>query len=201
MKNRIPIVPTVLVLAAAAVMVALGVWQLGRADEKEALIARYEAALADGEPQPFPGEAGGAANEADLFHPTSFQCLRVLGREAIAGRSESGRAGFAQIARCETARGPADVKLGWSDRPAFPPYAGGPVAGLIAPGGADGARVQAIPPLAGLTPLAMPDPADLPNNHLAYAGQWFFFALTALIIYALAVRRRWRGIAAAPTAR
>ncbi len=40
--------------------------------------------------------------------------------------------------------------------------------------------------------MAPPDPNDLPNNHLAYAGQWFFFALTALVIYWLALRRRWR---------
>ena len=26
--------------------------------------------------------------------------------------------------------------------------------------------------------------------HLAYAGQWFFFALTALVIYVLALRRK-----------
>ena len=38
--------------------------------------------------------------------------------------------------------------------------------------------------------MAAPDPRDLPNNHLAYAGQWFFFALTALVIYILALRRR-----------
>lgn len=44
----------------------------------------------------------------------------------------------------------------------------------------------------GLEPLARPDPANLPNNHLAYAGQWFFFALTALVIYVLALRARLR---------
>ena len=42
---RFPIVPTVIVAAAIATMVALGVWQLGRMNEKEALIARYETAL------------------------------------------------------------------------------------------------------------------------------------------------------------
>ena len=41
--------------------------------------------------------------------------------------------------------------------------------------------------------MARPDPSDLPNNHLAYAGQWFFFAITAFIIYVLALRRR-RGL-------
>ena len=39
-------------------------------------------------------------------------------------------------------------------------------------------------------PPPLPDPAALPNNHLAYAGQWFFFALTALMIYVVALRRR-----------
>ena len=43
---RFPIVPTVIVAAAIATMVALGVWQLGRMNEKGALIARYETALA-----------------------------------------------------------------------------------------------------------------------------------------------------------
>jgi surfeit locus 1 family protein len=50
----------------------------------------------------------------------------------------------------------------------------------------------ADPPVGGLAANAAPDPADLPNNHLAYAGQWFFFALTALVIYVLALRRRRR---------
>jgi surfeit locus 1 family protein len=28
------------------------------------------------------------------------------------------------------------------------------------------------------------------NNHLLYAGQWFFFALAAAVIYVLALRRK-----------
>lgn len=190
--RSIPIIPTIVVLAAAATMVALGIWQLGRAEEKAALIAKYEQALSSTELRPFPSDSG-AAIESNLFHPTALDCRKVLSREAISGRAENGRSGFAQIVRCETGRGPADVKLGWSDRPDFPDFQGGSVAGLIAPGGADGARVQADPPLAGLKPLAKPDPRDLPNNHLAYAGQWFFFALTALVIYWLAIRKRIKG--------
>jgi surfeit locus 1 family protein len=50
----------------------------------------------------------------------------------------------------------------------------------------------AAPAQAGLEPLAAPDPANVPNNHLSYAVQWFFFAATALLIYALALRKRWR---------
>jgi surfeit locus 1 family protein len=64
------------------------------------------------------------------------------------------------------------------------------VTGVISPGGPAGARLVADPPLAGLEANAKPDPSNIPNNHLAYAVQWFFFALTALVIYALALRKR-----------
>ena len=42
---RVPILPTLVVAAAIATMIALGIWQLGRMDEKAALIARAEQAL------------------------------------------------------------------------------------------------------------------------------------------------------------
>ncbi|WP_340589404.1 SURF1 family protein [Erythrobacter alti] len=190
-ERKIPIIPTVVVVAAAAVMVALGFWQLGRADEKAALIARYEAALESGEQRPFPSDKG-SLDGRFLFHPTSFECAEVIGREAIAGRNDRDQSGYAHIARCETVRGVADVLLGWSRRPDAPAWDGGEVSGLIVPGGVMGRRVQMNIPAAGLEPLAKPDPSNLPNNHLAYAGQWFFFALTALVIYWLALRRRWR---------
>jgi surfeit locus 1 family protein len=64
------------------------------------------------------------------------------------------------------------------------------VSGVIAPGGTFGGTLHASQPAPGLEPLAPPDPSDVPNNHLAYAGQWFFFALTALVIYVLALRRK-----------
>ena len=51
---------------------------------------------------------------------------------------------------------------------------------------------RTAPPQAGLTQLAAPDPRDVPNNHLSYAVQWFLFAVTALVIYGLALRKRWR---------
>jgi cytochrome oxidase assembly protein ShyY1 len=62
------------------------------------------------------------------------------------------------------------------------------VVGTIAPG----PRLVADPPLAGLEANERPDPSEIPNNHLSYAVQWFLFALTALVIYAVALRRRLR---------
>jgi cytochrome oxidase assembly protein ShyY1 len=50
---------------------------------------------------------------------------------------------------------------------------------------------RAAPP--GLKASAPPSGDDVPNNHLAYAVQWFFFALAAAVIYVLAVRRRRGG--------
>jgi surfeit locus 1 family protein len=48
--------------------------------------------------------------------------------------------------------------------------------------------------VAGLQAVALPSPEDIPNNHLLYAIQWFFFAAAAGIIYALALRRRLRDL-------
>lgn len=189
MSRRIPIVPTVIVAAAVLTMIALGVWQLQRADWKEALIARYQQAQTMSSEVPWPrGEAG---MEASLFRWSGFTCDRVLGMRSGAGTSADGQKGWAHIARCALdGGGEAEVALGWSAAPEQPQWDGGEVSGIIAPGGEAGGVLHAAGRPAGLQPLATPDPADLPNNHLAYAGQWFFFALTALVIYVLALRRR-----------
>jgi surfeit locus 1 family protein len=122
-----------------------------------------------------------------LYRRSSFECVQVTDIRSVSGSSAKGRSGWAHKAECILPDGSTgEVALGWSRDPAAPEYTGGKVAGVIAPGG----RLVADPPLAGLESLARPDPADIPNNHLAYAGQWFFFAITALVIFILAVRRR-----------
>jgi surfeit locus 1 family protein len=50
--------------------------------------------------------------------------------------------------------------------------------------------VVADTPPPGLSRNAAPDPDAIPNNHLAYGVQWFFFAAVALVIYVVALRRR-----------
>ena len=47
MIRQLPIIPTILVVAAAGMMVWLGFWQLGRAEEKAAMIAEFHEAKAD----------------------------------------------------------------------------------------------------------------------------------------------------------
>jgi len=179
---RVPIIPTIFVAAAVATMIALGIWQLGRRAEKEALIARYEAAAGSDAPVAFPLTGEG---EDVLFRRSQIDCASVTAIEPVSGTSAKGQKGWVQ--RATFASG-VSVDLGYTRDIARPDFAGGIITGVIAPG----PRLVADPPVAGLQPMAKPDPGDLPNNHLAYAGQWFFFALTALVIYVLALRRRGR---------
>ena len=190
--SRVPVLPTAIVALACAIMVALGIWQLSRADEKAALIARFEAARGYSQLVPFPREE--AALDEALFRRSSVECLRVVETRSTASRDLNDTSGIAQIARCELGGGgQADVYLGWTQRPQPVDYRGGEtITGWVAPSTRDAARLVADPPAFGLSQLPPPDPQALPNNHLAYAGQWFFFALTALGIYALVLRKRWR---------
>lgn len=196
MTRRFPIVATLLVLAAVAAMIALGMWQLRRLHWKEALLARYQSAAAQtaaniGEVA-WPRDA--SAVTASLYRRSGFVCARVTSGSSIAGRNLQGESGLARLVHCELAGGgSADLVLGWSRAPVTPDWRGGEVRGVIAPGGQGGAHLVADPPLAGLAPNAKPDPRDIPNNHFAYAMQWFLFAATALVIYAIAVWKRVRG--------
>ena len=180
MTRRIPVISTIIVVAAVLIMIALGFWQLGRMDEKADLLARYQNAVSAADEAAFPFTGDGTDL---LFRRSRLTCETVTSIEPVAGTSDRGQKGWVQRATCGTG---VLVDLGFSRDPASPDWQGGAVTGMIA----QGPRLVADPPVAGLEPLAKPDPADLPNNHLAYAGQWFFFALTALIIYGLALRRR-----------
>jgi surfeit locus 1 family protein len=191
MIRRVPLWPTLLVAAAVATMLALGVWQVRRAEWKEALIARYAQATALSSAVPWPRDAQAA--EAALYRHSQLSCDRVVAQRATSGRNAQGEPGWAHVARCELGGGgDAEVVLGWSRDPRDVVWPGGEVLGFVAPSH-DGARLVASPPLAGLEANAAPDPRDLPNNHRAYAVQWFVFAATAAVIYALAVRKRLGG--------
>lgn len=183
--RRIPIIPTLVVLAAVAVMIALGVWQLSRMAQKEALLARYTAAETMSSDVQWPR---GSENFEDvLFRHTRIDCTSVGPDRPMAGRNAGGQSGWAHVFACEMGDGrKADVVAGWSRQPTALQWAGGEVGGVIAPGG----RLIADRPLPGLEASARPDPRDVPNNHWSYAAQWFLFAATALVIYALALRKR-----------
>jgi surfeit locus 1 family protein len=180
-----PIIPTLIVLAAVALMIRLGFWQIERLHQKEALITRAQAALKTGAEAPWPRDKN--AVDGVLYRHTRIECLRIVDQTATSGQNVKGEAGWAQVANCALpGGGVARVVLGWSSLPPTAQWRGGPVTGIIAPG----PRLVAVPAQAGLAENALPDPANLPNNHLSYAVQWFLFAGVALIIYVLAVRKR-----------
>lgn len=204
MKIRFPLIPTIVVAAAVLVMIALGIWQLQRRGEKEAALA-----VAATNPQKsaiaFP--AMPPVEPSILFRPSSAHCLRVVGWRTEAGRAADGSMGFRSIAECATgAEGPGVlVEVGVAQKPDFKPaWTGGQVAGWISEEpdhrsllSRIGGKAQPLRPMliartapAGMKAAAPPSVADVPNNHLAYAVQWFFFAAVAIIIYILALRRR-----------
>jgi surfeit locus 1 family protein len=192
MIRRLPLIPTVLVLIAVGIMIRLGFWQLDRRDEKEALLADYAQAQSLSSDVAWPRSAEEAPKA--YYRHSRLTCSRVTSITPMAGLDFKGQSGIAHVATCDLdGGGTANVVLGFSRDPAPRSWQGGEVSGFVAPGGKAGPRLVAQPPLAGLERSAVPDPRDIPNNHLSYAVQWFLFALTAMVIYTLAVRKRLRG--------
>ena len=190
--KRIPIIATVLVLAAVTVMVRLGFWQLDRLHQKEALLARYAAAQGISADAPWPADK--AAAQEVLFRHARIVCQSTGSDAPVSGRNLRGESGWAHVVPCVIANGAkAEVVMGWSRDPALREWQGGEAGGMIAEGIASPARLFSDQPLAGLELSARPDPKDIPNNHLSYAVQWFLFAATALVIYAIALRKRLAG--------
>jgi cytochrome oxidase assembly protein ShyY1 len=185
--RRIPLIPTIIVLLAVATMIALGMWQLRRADEKAALIARYE--LASRLPAiDFPATN---TDTSALFRRASGVCLTVEGLTARAGSNRAGDTGFRHLAQCRAGEGiDLTVDYGWSRKPDKAPWGGGAVTGVIGPDADHKILLVADTPAPGLEASAAPDMRNIPDNHLGYAIQWFCFATAALVIYGLALRRR-----------
>ena len=199
---RLPVLPTIVVGTAIALMLALGLWQLDRRQEKAVALAQLAANI-DRPVIVFPDPPVG---DAMLFRRAILRCVRATGWRAQSGRDAAGTPGWRQLATCFTRRGGPEVtvQFGVSGDPnARPDFAGGDLHGYIshAPGNrsilADVLAPQPKPlmlvadvPLPGLRGNPPPDLSAVPNNHLAYAVQWFLFAGLAAVIYVLALRRR-----------
>lgn len=192
MIRRLPLIPTLVVAAAVLVMIALGIWQIGRAGEKEALLARFAAARSQ-PPVPWPTRPIGD-DQLPLFRKASGMCLEPTGKSVAAGRNRNGESGYVHLVDCRTGgmEGPGmRVVIGWSQDPkAGSDWRGGPVSGVIGSDREMRMRLVSAEGLAGLQPAAAPDLAEIPNNHIGYAVTWFAFAGIALLIYGLALRAR-----------
>lgn len=202
--TRLPLLPTLLVALAVAVMIGLGVWQLDRKGEKEALLALYARNQAMSSDVIFPLLA--PTPRESLFRHSSINCLEPVDWSWRAGHSPDGEKGYRALAHCRVgAEGPGvTVDMGIAQLTEPPSWSGGEVGGMIVPGidmrgfverisgtgSPPAAMLIADRPAPGLSVSARPSPDDIPNNHLLYAIQWFFFAGAAAVIYWLALRRR-----------
>lgn len=189
--KRLPLFATLIVTLAVLIMIGLGIWQLQRKAQKEAVLAQYDIA-ADLPPIAYPTTP--VKDELPLFRLSSVQCIKITDWQSVSGKSASGEAGWAHLASCQTggAEGPgATVAVGWSQRPDNPKWDGGIINGMIAPDNQHLIKLVASDPVEGLQVLAAPSPDSIPNNHFLYAIQWFLFAAAAAVIYLLAVRKRF----------
>jgi len=202
--RRLPILPTLVVGLAIAAMIALGIWQLRRAQWKEGLLAQYRAGATAPALRALPFDR---PPEALAFRRIGLTC-RIATTAIPLGGTQAGKGpGFRNIAGCALPDGRLIMAdLGWSAigaRPATPAVGARIVAsGVLIPDEVLGRRVLGErreatslllvldSPPSGLEPSVPPSIEDIPNNHRAYAVQWFLFAGLAAIIYVLALRRR-----------
>ena len=197
MIRRLPLIPTIVVAGAIAVLIGLGVWQLNRAVWKEQLLARFAAAEKlppiTWPTTPLKGD------QLPLFRHATGVCLRPIGKWAIGGENRAGEPGYVQIIDCTTgAEGPGmSVEVGWSTNPnARVDWRGGPVSGIIVPDRRTRMRLVAATAPPGLEPSRTPSVESAspitPAGHRMYAATWFALALAALIIYSIAIVKRGR---------
>lgn len=196
--RRLPIIPTIIVGAAVAAMIGLGVWQIQRAGWKERLLAQYAAAVSMPALDLDPLLERRGPLPLLSFRRALVTChARDVEAAPRAGRSAADIPGQVFLIPCRPgARGLAGrltVNAGWAERfdAVHRLTLDGIAAGRLGHVGEEGPIVLTIAaPAPPLTPSAPVTINSIPNNHRLYALQWFFFAAAAALIYWLALRRR-----------
>lgn len=190
MRLRLPLLPTLFTLAALALLITLGCWQLQRAQWKAQLLLRLSAAAEA--PQQI---LGNDPLSPDLgFHHVRLR-LQCAAQKPIqrAGEAKDGRSGYAQQLMCKAPAGETVLLVaGWSARldPLWQPPSTMMADGMLIAreGQSPYWSLVADPPVAPLLAAAPPSLESIPNNHRGYAFQWFAFAAILLVIYGFYVR-------------
>lgn len=186
---RIPFLPTVIVAVMMPAMIALGIWQLQRAEWKASILAE----LAEAPAKPVIDlDSAWPSGEVNFRHASATCTAIIDGAEAVAGYSRRGASGYSYRVPC---RAGLTLVAGWAPRPGvnIAARAIGPVTGTLVdrPGDA-GLLLYADVSPPPLEPSAPPSIRTISNNHVAYAVQWFAFAAILSIIYGIYVIRRRR---------
>jgi surfeit locus 1 family protein len=196
--RRIPILATVVVVAAVAIMVGLGIWQLQRAAWKQRLLAELSEAQALPPVDLDRVIEGGTDLSVFAFRRARVSCrAHHVVPAPRAGRSLADVPGQVFMVPCRPGAGGLEGRLqvnaGWAPRHDAVQRISlvGPVAGTL--GTVEGQEPIILTAAAARPPLEPSQPPsieNIANNHLFYAFQWFFFAAAAVVIYVLALRRR-----------
>lgn len=208
--RRVPVFPTLLTFVMLTVLISLGLWQLQRREWKHALVAQLEAAQTLPPLEPADYFKAMTREGSVQYRRAELPCSpgAVLPYDLKGGSSAAGQSGYLVLVSCRPNRKPPDIVAvaGWTRRPdaaQVPIVVDTVFKGLIIErpyGRAPGRPQFMLIPDTAVAPLQvsmMPTPADLPDNHLSYAGQWFGLAIVLAVIYGLWLRRRLRGEAVA----
>jgi surfeit locus 1 family protein len=204
MSRRLPIGPTLFVLLAVPVMLALGYWQMFvRAPWKDAVLTQL-AANSSAPVIALPQRLSGAL----AFRRVEVRCASLIS-QGIGGAAASatGAPGFRHLALCEPVGGePVLVSLGVARDPKLMvqvPRQGRHIGRLVPRSGMPAYLLVSETPLPPLLAETPPGIATIPNSHRSYGLQWWLFALSLSVIYLLYVRRWRQGqtVAAAPPRR
>jgi surfeit locus 1 family protein len=203
MNRRIPIIPTIVTIVGVLILCGLGRWQLERRAWKRDLIDRLAAApnLPEVTPQEF--RAAMLGDVSVQYRRASIDCFAGPKQpyDLRPGSSARGTSGFFVIVSCQPNNRPPDIVAvaGWTKRVDAKDQTillDHQLSGVVIEnpyGDAPGRPRFMLIPDEAIPPLGrpqLPRAADLPDNHLAYAGQWFGLAIVLVAIYGLWLRRR-----------
>ena len=196
--RRLPLIPTLVVAAAVATMIALGIWQLRAPSGRRPARRLCRGGDACRRSTSIRCSTGGRPLPPLVLPPRARHLRRARRRARRPCRAQrratwSARSISSPAAPARTGwPGGIRVNAGWAARPdaARRLSLGGIVAGRL--GVVDGGRADHAHRrqrrAAARRRARRRASRSIPNNHLLYAFQWFFFAAAAAVIYVLALR-------------